>query len=131
MKRIAALGIALMVAVGTEPTFADTIGVSRCNGPHHGGAMPGLMTVEPDGTRTFHPVGQNGLTAAIVFNQARAFEWVHEGGMFGRRARLRDYDHFICGILNEDEEEAPEEQAPSQDTPEQEEPLQEIDTVPQ
>jgi hypothetical protein len=46
---------------------------------------PGLLTLEADGTRTFHPVGENGLTETITFNRTLAFEWVEAQGLLPGR----------------------------------------------
>jgi lipid-binding SYLF domain-containing protein len=76
--------IAAMLAASAfvGPAVADVVGVSRCDEAVDGVFRPGLLTVEADGTRTFHPVGENGLTETIAFNRTRAFEWVEAQGFY-------------------------------------------------
>jgi hypothetical protein len=84
---------------------ADVVGVSRCDEAVDGVFRPGLLTLEADGTRTFHPVGENGLTEAITFNRTRAFEWVEAQGFYPAGTMFEDYDDYICGMPCEECEE--------------------------
>ena len=113
--------ILIAVAVATSmlagPLAADVVGVSRCDRAVDGVFKPGLLTVESDGTQTFYPVGENGLTETITFNRARAFEWVAAQGLFPEGTTFADYDDFICGLPCEEctEEEPPEPDLPDND----------------
>jgi hypothetical protein len=108
---IAAL-LAASALVG--PAAADAVGVSRCDEAVDGVFRPGLLTLEADGTRTFHPVGENGLTEAITFNRARAFEWVEAQGFYPAGTMFENYDDYICGMPCE---ECPEDDPPEPDLP--------------
>lgn len=98
---------------------ADVVGVSRCDQDVNGVFQPGLLTVEPDGTRTFHPVGENGLTETITFNRERAFDWVRAQGLFSDGTTYENYRGYICGLPCE--ECAPEEAEQEGDLPDEEE----------
>lgn len=101
--RIARLSLTLVAAAMlATPVYADFVGVSRCDELSDGVYRPGLMTVEADGTRTFHPVGVNGLTETIVFNRRRAMEWVEGQGLFPEGTTFGNYQRHICGILCEE-----------------------------
>lgn len=109
MKRslslIAALGAASLLA---GAAVADTVGVSRCDREQNGTFRPGLLTVDAEGNRVFHPVGENGLTESIVFNRGRAFDWVEAQGIFPEDTIFENYTNYICGLPCEEcEEESP------------------------
>jgi hypothetical protein len=57
--------------------------------------------VEANGTRTFHPVGVNGLTESISFNRTRAFDWVAAQGLFPEGTIFNNYNRYICGMPSE------------------------------
>ena len=96
---ITALTAALLAGM---PVSADVVGVSRCDQEENGVFRPGLMTVAPDGTRTFHPVGEDDLTETIVFNRAQAFGWVEGRGLFPAGTTFVNYDDYICGMQCEE-----------------------------
>jgi hypothetical protein len=108
--------IAAMLAAGAivGQASADVVGVSRCDEAVNGVYRPGLLTLESDGTRTFHPVGENGLTETITFNGTLAFEWVAAQGLYPAGTTFTDYDNFICGLPCE---ECEEEDSPEPDLP--------------
>jgi lipid-binding SYLF domain-containing protein len=85
--------IAAMLAAGAivGQASADVVGVSRCDEAVNGVYRPGLLTVESDGTRTFHPVGENGLTETITFNRTRRLR-------MGRGARVLPGRHDVRGL---------------------------------
>jgi len=68
--------MALAAAIVAAPAYAGFVGVSECDQVVDGENVLGLMTLEADGTRTFHPVGEGGLTDTIVFSEQKALEWV-------------------------------------------------------
>ena len=109
-NRATALVLGLMLAA---PAFADSVGVSRCDREDGGVFRPGLLTVERDGTRTFYPVGENGLTETIIFNEGQAIDWIRAQGLFPEGTMFGDYANVICGLPCEEcapDEEAPDEQ---------------------
>jgi hypothetical protein len=111
--------IAAMLAASAivGPASADVVGVSRCDEAVDGVFRPGLLTLEADGTRTFHPVGENGLTETITFNRTLAFEWVEAQGFYPAGTMFTDYDDYICGLPCEEceEEDSPEPDLPDND----------------
>ncbi|MCU4652150.1 hypothetical protein N8I71_04875 [Roseibacterium sp. SDUM158016] len=117
-NRAILIAAALATGLFAGPVSADVVGVSRCDEAVNGVFRPGLLTVESDGTRTFHPVGENGLTETITFNQSRAFEWVAAQGFYPEDTTFADYDDFICGLPCE---ECPAEDAPEPDLPDNDE----------
>ena len=108
--RAAALATGLLAG----PVAADVVGVSRCDQAENGVFRSGLMTVESNGTRTFHPSGEGGLSETIVFNREQAFEWVAAQGFFPAGTTFTDYDDFICGLPCED---CPADDPPAPDLP--------------
>lgn len=105
LSMIAALGAASLLA---GAAVADTVGVSRCDRQENGTFRPGLLTVDSDGNRVFHPIGENGLTESIVFNRSRAFDWVEAQGFFPEDTIFQNYTNYICGLPCEEcEEETP------------------------
>jgi hypothetical protein len=115
MKMRNVLTIALAaVSLSAGAAVADMIGVSRCDQEVNGTFQPGLLTVDPDGTRVFHPVGENGLTETITFNRQQAFDWVEAQGLFPDGTVYANYDGYICGLPCED---CPADEPPEADLP--------------
>lgn len=115
-------GLVTVLALLAAPVLAETVGVSRCNREADGGFRPGLLTVEADGTRTFHPVGENGLTESIVFNRAAAIAWVAGQGIYVAGTVFDHYDGFVCGLPCEECAEPVEQTQPEEPEPEDPEP---------
>lgn len=110
-------GLAMAMSFIAVPVMADTVGVSVCSREVDGVFQPGLLTVEEDGTRTYHPLAENGLTESIIFDERAAFDWVAAQGLFPEGTVYNNYINYICGMLCEDCEEEPEsepEQEPEQ-----------------
>ncbi|MBY4891554.1 hypothetical protein KUL25_02100 [Rhodobacteraceae bacterium N5(2021)] len=116
-------GLAAVLALLAAPIMADTVGVSRCDQEADGVFRPGLLTVEADGTRTFHSLGENGLTEDIVFNRAAAMEWIAAQGIYPDGTVFNNYSGYVCGLPCEEcEEPAEETQIEDPEEPEPEEP---------
>ena len=122
--RILALSAALASTLAF-PAFADFVGVSRCAATD-GSNSPALHFVS-GGDRFLVIVGTGGLTRSIAFNERRALEWARNSGLFPEGTTFGNYDDFVCGILNEDEE-AEEQPAPSPEEPEEPEQPEEPET---
>jgi hypothetical protein len=98
ISRCARYPVLFAACLIAAPAFADVVGVSRCDQQQDGVFRPGLLTVSSDGTRVFHPVGENGLTETTVFNRSEAFAWVANQGLFPAGTTFENYDDFICGL---------------------------------
>ena len=101
----------LVAAMAASPVYADFVGVSRCDQENNGTFTPGLLTVEQDGTRTFYPVGENGLTSTIVFNCRMATDWVEGQNLYPAGTMFGECRNYICGVLCEECEEDVQEES--------------------
>lgn len=114
-------GLVLAIVIFGAPVSAEMVGVSHCSQLQDGVHQPGLLTVEPDGNRTFFPVGENGLTEAIVFSERRALEWIAAASVFPADTVFGNYAGFACGMPCED---CAGEEVPAQEPEDPQEPTE-------
>jgi hypothetical protein len=93
--RLACLSLALTGSLAA-PALAGFVGVSRCSLP--GAPSQPALHIINGADRYLIPLGDNGLTTSILFDEHEAASWLAATGLFPTDTVFGNYHEFVCGL---------------------------------